>query len=88
MKTKEQEGKGMSMETRNFMDSLVAAFLDLKGFTVRAKKLDSGRVAFDVTGEGIDKALENFYENEKVPVANFCASYRNIRSMMFAAKGV
>ncbi len=73
-------------ETRTFTDALITAFLEMRGFTVRTKPLDNGRIAFEVSGERMEDAINAFYENERVPVAAFCSAFRNIRSMLFNAK--
>lgn len=74
-------------ETRLFTDALIAAYMDLKGFTIRPRKMSNGRIAFEISGDQLNEVVESFYNNEKVPVATFCSAYRNVRSMMFNAKG-
>lgn len=77
----------MKTDQKLFSDALVVAFLSLKGFQVKPHKLENGRVAFEVIGENVEEAVEEFYSNIKVPVSSFCSAYRTVRSIMFNARG-
>ena len=70
------------IETKEFTDSLLTAFLDLQGFTVRPK-LNDKKVSFIVSGDHLNEAIEEFYGNPKIPILNFCSSYKKVRSMIF-----
>ncbi len=41
--------------------------------------------AFD---EDVNDAIEAFYRNVPVPIADFCKNLRNVRSMIFNLKGM
>jgi hypothetical protein len=73
-------------ETKEFTDSLLTAFLDLRGFTVRPK-LSGRMVSFIVSGNHLDEAIQEFYTNPKIPILNFCSSYKKVRSMIFNMRG-
>jgi hypothetical protein len=73
-------------ETREFTDSLLTAFLDLRGFTVRPK-LNNKTVSFVISGDHLDEAIQEFYSNPRIPILNFCSSYKKVRSMIFNMRG-
>jgi hypothetical protein len=70
-----------------FSDSLLIAYLDYREFQIRAKPLNNDLIGFEVSGERLDEAIQDFYSNPKIPLLNFCASYKKIRSMIFNLKG-
>jgi hypothetical protein len=84
LKTKERI-KGMT-QSKEISDTLLVAFLSMKSFNVMPK-LSNGRVTFEVTGIGINEAIETFYSNPTVPVLDFCKTYRAIRSALFNLGG-
>lgn len=75
-------------QTKELTDTLLTAFLDYQGFSVRPKVNGNNKqVSFEITGDNLDDAIQQFYLNPKVPILNFCSSYKKIRSMIFNLKG-
>ena len=75
-------------QVRDFPDAQLAAFFDMRGFIVRAKKGGGiGRFIFEVSGFDLDKVVEDFYGNAKVPILDFLSSYRKIKSILYNLKG-
>ena len=72
---------------REFTDTLITAYLDLMGFQIRPKLQSNSRIAFEVSGDNLDEAIEEFYSNPKIPILNFCSSYKKVRSMIFNMRG-
>lgn len=77
----------MKVNQKLFGDALVVAFLSMRGFQIKPHKLENGRIAFEVIGENVEEAVEEFYGNVKVPISSFCSAIRTVRSIMFNAKG-
>ena len=74
--------------TKELTDSLLTAYLDYKGFSVTPKVNDNGKqISFEIAGDNLDDAIQQFYLNPKIPILNFCSSYKKIRSMIFNLKG-
>ena len=73
-------------ETKEISDTLLVAFLSIKKFDVIPKLYD-GRVTFEVTGKGINQAIEDFYSNPTIQILDFCKTYRAIRSALFNLRG-
>lgn len=80
----------MSKDTRekknDFNDALLTAYLDTRGFSVRARSVGS-QVTFEVTGAHLDDAVQDYYSNPNVPVLTFVQSYKKIKSMLYNCKG-
>ena len=75
-------------QSKELTDNLLTAYLDYKGFSVTPKTNGDGKqISFKVTGEDVNEAIQRFYLNPKIPVLNFCSSYKKIRSMIFNLKG-
>lgn len=75
-------------QTKELTDSLLLSYLDYKGFSVTPKINDNNKlISFKVVGNNLDVAIQDFYSNPKIPILNFCNSYRKIRSMIFNLKG-
>jgi len=75
-----------TIETQEFTDNIIVAYLDYKEFLVKAKT--GGKlVSFTVSGPNLTATIQEFYNNPKVPIQNFIQSYRKIRSMIFNMKG-
>jgi hypothetical protein len=72
--------------SKEFTDALMTAYLDLRGFHIKPITLGNKQIAFEIYGEHLTDAIQEFYENPKVPVLNFCASYKKVRSMIFNLK--
>jgi hypothetical protein len=71
------------IELRELTDTLLVAYLALLGFQVKPKQNEK-LISFEVTGDGLTKAIEGFYySNPPVPILDFCKSYRAIRSALF-----
>lgn len=70
----------------DFNDALLTAYLDSRGFSVRAKAV-GGQVTFEVTGAHLDDAVQDYYSNPNVPVLTFVQSYKKIKSMFYNCKG-
>ena len=56
-------------------------------FSYQTKNASSGRITFEVSGNKLDEELELYYQNPKVPINSFCASYKKIKSMIYNLKG-
>lgn len=74
-------------QSKDLTDTLLTAFLDLRGYQIKPKPLSNGQIGFEVSGEHIDDSIQEFYSNPKIPLLNFCSSYKKIRSMIFNLKG-
>lgn len=75
-------------QTKELSDILLTAYLDLKGFPVKPKTNgNNNQISFEVSGENLDEAIQQFYLNPRIPILNFCSSYKQIRSMIFNLKG-
>ena len=74
------------LETKELTDTLLTAFLDFRGFTIKGK-INPHKVSFIVSGDFLDEAIEDFYTNPKIPILSFCSSYKKIRSMLFNLRG-
>ena len=66
-------------------DVNLVAYLDARGFIAipymkKVKKGELPRVIFDVQGEGIEKARQDFYGNALIGVRDFVRSLREKRS--------
>ena len=76
------------MQTKELTDTLLTAYLDSKGNSVKPKVNGQGKqISFEVSGKNLDEAIQQFYTNPKVPILHFCSSYKKIRSMIFNLKG-
>jgi hypothetical protein len=85
---------GDKSPTTSYEDTLLVAFLKLKGFTVvpwvcRDNPSDV-RVSFDVQGDEneIEAAVNAFYANEQIGIQDFCKSFKETKSNMHALKRV
>lgn len=95
----ENKQGGGSMGGKNpagtsYEDTMLVAFLKLKGFTVipwvsRDDPSDI-RVTFDVEGDegDIEAAINAFYGNEMIGIQDFCKSFKETKSNMHALKRV
>lgn len=45
-----------------------------------------GRVCFEFVDD-VSGSISAFYENEKIPIADYCQKLKMIRSMIFAVRG-
>jgi hypothetical protein len=85
---------GKNPNTTSFEDTMMVAFLKLKGFTVVpwVCKDDPSdiRVSFDVQGDEkeIEAAVNAFYANEMIGIQDFCKSFKETKSNMHALKRV
>jgi len=70
-------------KSKEFTDTLLTAYLDFRGFTVKPKINPYKKISFIVSGDLLDNAIEDFYTNPKIPILSFCGSYKKIRSMLF-----
>lgn len=66
---------------------------DIAAFIYHALKIppkpelrSDGKVVFRFDQDVTD-ALQRFYNNEKVPISDFCEKLKTVRSMIFAVKG-
>jgi hypothetical protein len=66
---------------------------DIAAFIYQVLKLppkpdlrSDGKVVFRFDQDVTD-ALQRFYENESVPISDFCQKLKTVRSMIFAMKG-
>jgi hypothetical protein len=66
---------------------------DIAAFIYHALKIppkpeirSDGKVVFKFD-EDVTDALQRFYENESVPISDFCQKLKTVRSMIFAMKG-
>lgn len=75
------------MEKTILTDTLLVAYLSLQGFSVHPVKASDKLIAFEIQGEGVTKAVEQFYQNPKVPILTFCQHHKAIRSAIFNLKG-
>jgi hypothetical protein len=76
------------IQTKELTDSLLTAYLDYSEYSVTPKTNGDGKqISFEVTGENVNDAIQRFYLNPKIPILNFCSSYKKIRSMIFNLKG-
>jgi predicted dehydrogenase len=85
---------GGNPKTTSYEDTMLVAFLKLKGFTVipwvsRDDPSDI-RVSFDVQGDegDIEAAINAFYGNEMIGIQDFCKSFKETKSNMHALKRV
>jgi len=70
-----------------FESADIAAFISIHcGINPRPILLENNRVAFAFDGDG-SNAVRDFYANVPVPVADFCAKLKLIRSMIFSMRG-
>jgi hypothetical protein len=76
------------IQTKELTDTLLTAYLDFTGLAVTPRTNGDGKhISFEITGENLDEAIQHYYLNPKVPILNFCSSYKKIRSMIFNLKG-
>lgn len=73
-------------ERRELTDTLLIAYLSLQGFQVRPKT-EGKLISFEISGDGLTEAIQDFYANPSVPVLEFCKCYRAIRSALFNLRG-
>lgn len=85
---------GKNPNTTSYEDTMLVAFLKLKGFTVipyvsRDDPSDI-RVSFDVDGDEkeIEAAVNAFYANEQIGIQDFCRAFKETKSNMHALKRV
>lgn len=85
---------GKNPNTTSYEDTMLVAWLKLKGFTVipyvsRDDPSDI-RVSFDVDGDEkeIEAAVNAFYANEQIGIQDFCKSFKETKSNMHALKRV
>lgn len=69
-------------EIREFTDTLLLAYLSVRNFQIKPKQNDK-LISFEVSGEGITEAIQQFYDNPDVPILTFCQHYKGIRSALF-----
>jgi len=74
------------IDIREFTDCQLTAFFDFRGYSITPIRQNQ-RVAFIVRGYGIDDVIDEFYKNPKIPILDFCNSYKKIRSMIFNLRG-
>jgi hypothetical protein len=67
-------------------DSIIVAYLFLKGHRFIPTKREDGRVVFRVEGD-ISEDLQEIYQNVQVGILDFIKSLKAIRSSIFALKG-
>ena len=85
---------GKNPNTTSYEDTMLVAFLKLKGFTVipyvSRDDLSDIRVSFDVDGDEkeIEAAVNAFYANEQIGIQDFCKSFKETKSNMHALKRV
>ena len=70
------------IQTKELTDALLTAYLDYEGYPIKPK-VNGKQISFEVPGENLDEAIQRFYSNPKIPILQFCSSYRKIRSMIF-----
>lgn len=70
-----------------FEDSLIVAFLVLRGHQITPCKRHNGRVIFEVTGD-ISQDIEAFYLNQEVSVLDYSRMVKSIRSSIFNLKAI
>ena len=73
-------------EKKELTDTLLIAYLSLLGFQIKPNQ-DGKLVSFEITGEGLTNAIEEFYCNPPVLILDFCKAYRTIRSALFNLRG-
>jgi hypothetical protein len=65
---------------------LVAFILQTTGIQPRPfQRKSDGKVCFEFT-EDISSAIEQFYRNVSVPIADYCKNLKLVRSMIFNLK--
>jgi len=73
-------------QTKELSDNLLVSYLDYQGYPIKPK-VNGNMISFEIAGDNIDDAIQQFYLNPKIPILNFCSSYKKIRSMIFNLKG-
>jgi hypothetical protein len=73
-------------EKRRLTNTLLVGFLAHKKFKVTPYK-EGKTVSFDVEGERLSEAIQEFYNNPLIPIQDFCQCYKTIRNMMFDLRG-
>ena len=78
------------MEQRIFSDPSIPAFFQAANKTFKItpqRNNESGQVEFFVEGMGIDKAVNELFQNAPVGVLDYIKSLKSLRSSIFALKG-
>lgn len=78
------------MEQRTFSDPSIPAYFQAanKSFKIIPQRNEStGQVEFLVEGQGIDKALDELYQNAPVGSLDYIRVLKSLRSSIFALKG-
>jgi hypothetical protein len=76
----------MQRPISEFEDSLIVAFLALKGHQITPYK-KNGRVVFEVIGD-IAQDVEAFYQNQNIGVLDYSRMVKSVRSSIFNLKAV
>jgi hypothetical protein len=85
---------GKNPNTTSYRDTMLVAFLKLKGFIIIPwiswDNPDDPIVEFDIQGdkEAILEAVNAFYANEQIGIQDFCKSFKETKSNMHALKRV
>jgi hypothetical protein len=76
------------VETRTFEAPEFPAYSKQADSSVEVtpKKLPTGRVVFDVTGQNLDALLDQFYRNPEVNLLDFLKELRTLRAAIFNLK--
>jgi hypothetical protein len=80
--------KKITKPVNEFEDSLIVAFLALRGHQVTPyKRRDTGRVIFEVVGD-IARDIEAFYLNQEVGVRDYVGMVKWVRKSIFNLKAI
>ena len=77
----------MKQKAETFITSInqLAAFLIALQFPYRTIWIDEN-VKFELTGVGLTKSIESFYQNAKVPVQSYLAAFETLRGAVASAR--
>lgn len=78
----------MKQGQRMFEDPVIPAGLKSLDplIEVRARKLPTGRIGFDVSGENLDELLQKLFSNTPVGWLDFVKELKSLRGSIFALK--
>jgi hypothetical protein len=78
----------MKQEQRTFEDPVIPAGLKCIDplIEVRARKLPTGRIGFDVSGNNLDELLQRLFSNASVGWIDFVKELKSLRGSIFALK--
>jgi hypothetical protein len=79
-----------TIEKRIFTDPIIPAFFKTvdKPFTITHKKNPTTNfIEWEVTGYGIDAALQELFNNPTIPIMTFIKEWKVLRQSIFALKG-